>query len=120
MATRFATANEVEPMLGPSDAENLRTQFNALLADVLAIRTLIATYLTIVTELKLDHNAIVVDITDIRTKFNAVLTKLDADAGVTDTNYSATQAASALTTTAIAAATPAAAAAATGLALTEV
>ena len=30
--------------------------------------------------------------TELRTDFNAVLTKLDADAGVTDTNYSATRA----------------------------
>lgn len=30
---------------------------------------------------------------DLATKFNAVLAKLDADVGVTDTNYAATQAA---------------------------
>lgn len=37
------------------------------------------------------------DLIEVKTKFNAVLAKLDADAGVTDTNYAATQAVSVLT-----------------------
>lgn len=38
------------------------------------------------------------DLASIRTKVNATLTKLDADAGVTDTNYSALNAIPALLT----------------------
>jgi hypothetical protein len=38
------------------------------------------------------------DLTALRTKFIATLVKLDADAGVTDTNYAATQTPAALLT----------------------
>jgi len=38
------------------------------------------------------------DLTALRTKFVATLTKLDADGGVTDTNYVATQSPAALKT----------------------
>jgi hypothetical protein len=34
--------------------------------------------------------AFVSDVTEIRTKFGSLLTKLDADAGVSDANYAAT------------------------------
>jgi hypothetical protein len=50
-------------------------------------------------QVRLEHNNLVDDIEVIRaalytlaTNFNAVLTKLDADAGVTDTNYNSLQA----------------------------
>lgn len=46
-------------------------------------------------------NAADAQVAALTTKFNAVLTKLDADAGVTDTNYSATQAAAAYTASAV-------------------
>jgi hypothetical protein len=46
-------------------------------------------------------NALLVDVTDLRTKFIAALTALDGDSGVTDTNYAATQSPAALTATAI-------------------
>lgn len=59
MGTRFASTGPVGPQLGADDAENLRTQFNALLVDVTAIRTALV----------------------------AITAKLDLDAGVTDTDY---------------------------------
>lgn len=50
-------------------------------------------------DLIINHNLVVDDVEVLRaalntlaTNFNAVLTKLDADAGVTDTNYNSTQA----------------------------
>jgi hypothetical protein len=43
-------------------------------------------------------NAFVDDVDDIRTKFASLLAKLDADGGVTDTNYAATLALAAKTT----------------------
>lgn len=43
-------------------------------------------------------NGIVDDLTELRTKHNAAMAKLDADAGVTDTNYAATCNAAALVT----------------------
>ena len=55
----------------------------------------------LVNELKTDYTALLADVTAIRTSFNTAMTKLNADAGVTDTNYAA---AAALTATAIAAA----------------
>ena len=42
------------------------------------------------------NDAVVADLTTIRSAFNAVVTKLNADGGVTDTNYAA---AAALTAT---------------------
>lgn len=46
-------------------------------------------------------NALRADLSALRTKYNAVLAKLDADEGVTDTNYAATQAMSAVTASAV-------------------
>lgn len=40
-------------------------------------------------------NQLVALVTEIKTDYNAVLAKLDADAGVTDTNYASTRAISA-------------------------
>ena len=52
-----------------------------------------------VLKLRLEFNKVITDLEALRafcfshgTKFNAVLTKLDADAGVTDVNYNSTQA----------------------------
>ena len=36
-------------------------------------------------------NQLVAEVTELKADFNALLTKLDADAGVTDTNYSSTR-----------------------------
>lgn len=46
-------------------------------------------------------NLLRTELADLRTKFVAVLAKLDADAGVTDTNYAATQTPAAMTSAAI-------------------
>ena len=51
-------------------------------------------------ELRPILNAILADLTQLRTSHNGVCTKLDADAGVTDTNYSSLHAVSSLQTTA--------------------
>lgn len=45
-------------------------------------------------ELMQAFNSLAASHADLVTKFNAVLAKLDADAGVTDTDYASTQAAS--------------------------
>lgn len=55
-----------------SDVRDGLVQYNALVADVEILRAGLAA---------------------LAAKFNAVLAKLDADAGVTDTNYTSTQAA---------------------------
>ncbi len=57
---------------------------------------------TLVNEMRGDLNAVRADLSALHTKYNAALAKLDADAGVTDTNYVATQAAPALTSTDVA------------------
>lgn len=44
-------------------------------------------------------NAVVDDLTELRTQFVALLAKLDADGGVTDTDYASTLTPSALTLT---------------------
>ena len=49
-------------------------------------------------ELKKVLDAILVDMTALRTSITAVTAKLDADAGVTDTNYASTCNPAALTT----------------------
>lgn len=56
--------------------------------------------LDLVNELKTDYTALLADVTALRTSFNTAMTKLNADAGVTDTNYAA---AAALTATSVAA-----------------
>lgn len=66
-----------------------------------------ATFKTVVDELKTDYTALLADVTEIRTKLIATHAKLDADAGVTDINYAATNNPAALTATAIAASAPA-------------
>ena len=66
-----------------------------------------ATFKTLVDELKTDYTALLADVTEIRTKLIDTHVKLDADAGVTDTNYAATNNPAALTATAILASSPA-------------
>lgn len=44
-----------------------------------------------------EFDALRSELNDIRTKFGTLLAKLDADVGVTDTNYAATQALAAAT-----------------------
>jgi hypothetical protein len=48
----------------------------------------------------IEHNKLVDDVEALRAKYAAALAKLDADAGVTDTNYVATQTVLAATLTA--------------------
>lgn len=43
-------------------------------------------------QLRIELDALRAELNDIRTKYAAVLAKLDADVGVTDTNYAATAA----------------------------
>ena len=52
-----------------------------------------------VNELQTQYTALLADVTAMRTSFNTAMTKLNADAGVTDTNYAA---AAALTAAALA------------------
>jgi allophanate hydrolase subunit 1 len=56
----------------------------------------------VVHDLIVGYTALLADFTALRTRYNAVLAKLDADGGVTDTNYAALQAAPAITATAVA------------------
>lgn len=49
------------------------------------------------TDLRTQLTALRVDVAEVRTKFNATLAKLDADGGVADTDYVATESAAALT-----------------------
>jgi hypothetical protein len=51
----------------------------------------------VVVDLIATVNALQADLTALRTRYNAALAKLDADGGVTDTNYVALQAMPALT-----------------------
>lgn len=53
---------------------------------------------TLLTDLIAQHNAAVADLATVRTALNTAMTKLNADGGVTDTNYAA---AAALTATAV-------------------
>lgn len=54
---------------------------------------------TLLAELIANNNALVADLTALRTQYNGLLTKLDADAGVTDTNYTALRSMAAPTAT---------------------
>jgi hypothetical protein len=60
-----------------------------------------------VRQLVVQHNKLVDDVELLRSKLAAVLTKLDSDAGVTDTNYNALHAPAAATLTASKLANPA-------------
>lgn len=73
------------------DLAAIKAKTNADTTDIAAVRTQVA--------------ALVVDVGAHRTAYNATLAKLDADAGVTDTNYAATNPAAALTAAAPAALT---------------
>jgi len=56
----------------------------------------------VLVDLITQNNALIADLTALRTRFNGMLAKLDADAGVTDTNYAALHAQPALTATTVA------------------
>lgn len=90
---------------------NVTTLVNELQADH-------ATFKTVVDELKTDYTALLADVTAIRTALVGVTAKLDADAGITDTDYAATHDPAALTAGAIAASAPATLSASTALSLT--
>jgi len=62
-----------------------------------------AIFITLCTELELDLEAAVADITAMRAAIVGITAKLDADGGVTDTNYAATWDPAAQTSTVIAA-----------------
>jgi len=47
---------------------------------------------TLRAQVTLENDLLRAELDDIRTKFGTLLAKLDADAGVTDTNYASTQA----------------------------
>ena len=79
---------------------NLVDAVNELIADH-------ATFKTVVDEMNTDADAVFADLTAIRTAVVGITAKLDADAGVTDTNYASTLDPAALTATAIAATGPA-------------
>lgn len=57
---------------------------------------------SVVADLIAQNNALRADLAALRTAYNAALAKLDADNGVTDTNYVALHAAPVLTSTAVA------------------
>ena len=80
------------------------TLANELKADFNLLRTDVNNLITLANELKTDYTALLADVTAIRTSVVGITAKLDLDAGVTDTNYAATQNPAALTATAIAAA----------------
>lgn len=71
---------------------NVTAVLNELVADH-------ATNKTFTDELKTDLTALIADVTAIRSSFNTAMTKLNADGGVTDTDYAA---AAALTVTSVA------------------
>ena len=54
---------------------------------------------TTVSEREAALKSLLDDVTDIHTQFTALLTKLDADAGITDVDYVSTTDVAALTTT---------------------
>lgn len=110
---------------------NLADAVNELISDHGTYKTQADAVETLVEELKVDYTALLADVTAIRaevvklvtdmgtriTENNTLATKLNNDGGVTDTNYAAAAAATAvapaaLTATAIAAANPASAPAA--------
>lgn len=81
-----------------------KTLTDELHDDHASFRTSVASLKTLADELKADYGALLTDVTEVRTKLVATHAKLDADAGVTDTNYAATNNPAALTATSIAAA----------------
>lgn len=108
-----------------SDVYHMRLQLNKVIDDMETLRGASSASLVAVTELITDYTALLADVTAIRTQVvalvadmatrisnhNTLTTKLNADAGVTDTNYAAAGAITAanpaaLTATAIAATVP--------------
>jgi len=100
------------------------TQLNAAVAEMATDhgtnRTTLTELKTLTDELHDDHATLKTLVDEIKTDYNATLAKLDADSGVGDTNYAATNAVSAsspATLTAPKATAPAAALSATVAAL---
>jgi len=90
------------------DLELLRASASA--GGVVAVTELMAdhaTFITLATELKLDLNAAQADLTAIRAAIVGITAKLDADGGVTGTDYASLWNPAALTITTIAASPPA-------------
>lgn len=93
-----------------SDAIELKKLLDAARTELGVIRTLAnelrtdhATLKTLTDELIVDGDASVVDVAALRTAIVGITAKLDADAGVTDTDYAATWDPAAQTGTSIAA-----------------
>lgn len=97
--------------------QSLEDKLNSLLTDITAVRTAAvamdtlidelhddhATNKTFMDEVKTDLNAAVTDIAALRAAVVAITAKLDADGGVTDTNYAATCDPAAQTSTSVSA-----------------
>lgn len=81
--------------------KNVRDVLNELQTDA-------GTNKTLIDELKTDLTALIADVTAIRTAVVGITAKLDADGGVTDTDYASSLDPAALTVTAIAASSAAA------------
>lgn len=82
------------------DVAALRTKLAASIVDLGVLRTPTVALVTDVTEVRTKLAAAVVDLAAIRAAVVAITAKLDADGGVTDTNYAATTNPAALTATA--------------------
>ena len=98
MANVTDLLNEIQ-----TDHATTKTTVDALITLTTELRADHATAITFAAELKTDVDAAVADLTAIRGGVLAVTAKLDADGGVTDTNYAATCNPAALTATTIAA-----------------
>lgn len=75
-----------------SDYEALKDSHNKVVADLEVLRAGLAAAAAAIAAQIADREVIRTALNTLATNFNAVLAKLDADAGVTDTNYAATQA----------------------------
>lgn len=69
---------------GGAELDALWRLLNELVDDLAALQNL-------ANDLKAKYNAQVALVNELKADFNALLAKLDADAGVTDTNYAATR-----------------------------
>lgn len=101
-----------------TDLGVLATPTTAGVTDTTAIRAEVVKLVTDITALRVVVAALVTDMATRITNFNTLTTKLNADAGVTDTNYAAAGAITALAPAAITAANPAAISAVAPAALT--
>ncbi len=91
--------------MGYSELDILNGAYDpALSACETKIGTWLNTQVSLINDLKAKYNAAVTELNELKADHNALLAKLDADAGVTDTNYAAlhTTAAADASTSAIA------------------